>query len=92
LFNEQYPDIDSSVHYLAIYVGDTDVTVSTTCPWGYNGGAACLFAISGNVQSGASSDGNGLSPTITRTLTPIDGYITLAYRTIEEIDPRNYHT
>lgn len=92
LFNNQYPDIDTSLHYISIYVGDSTVTVSTTCPWGYNGEAACLFALAGDVQSGASSDINGLSPTVFRTITPIDGYITIAYRIIEDVDPRNYNT
>ena len=98
LFNEIYPNIDSSLHYTAIYVGDGQFTMSTTCPRNQSG--ACLFFLAGNVSSGASTESNGVwgysgtsYGTITRTQTAVNGYVTIAYRSLTtDLNPVNEDT
>ena len=90
-WNEDYTGISSDIIYKAIYVGDGTFTMSTTAP--PQQGAASLFFLSGNVSSGASTTNNGVSLGTPRTITSIDGYVTVAYRAFSsEYSPENYET
>ena len=79
LFDNVFPDEDATVRYRPVYVGDSQVTFSTTC--GLNSaGYTVLYALPGNVSKGADTAANGLYSGNTRTVTPANGYVTLAYR------------
>lgn len=92
LWDEVYTDITSgSIKYRSIYVGANDITASTTAPKAESG-YSNLFIIAGEVSSGASSDTNGFWINSSRTVTPIDGYVTIAYRNSSNVDPQDYKT
>lgn len=90
LFDEVYPDIAvGTIKYRPLYVGNSTVTLSTNAP--YSTGAS-LFILPGNVSSGASSNNNGVWNTRPRTVTAINGYITIAYMIRNGgTDPRSYN-
>lgn len=91
LFDENYPNIKvDKPTYRSIYVGDGTFTLSTTVA--QHARAANLFFLAGNVGSGASTQNNGVWNGNPRTVTAVDGYVTIAYRYYEndEIsDPRS---
>ena len=91
LWDETYPDIKTSVTYKPIYVGNGTFTMSTTAPR-TSGGVANLFILSGNVSSGGSTANDGVWSGQDRTVTAIDGYVTVIYRNLDNIDPRSYET
>lgn len=93
LWKNEYPDISGSsrVTYYPVYVGNNPVTVSTDAP-GNSADIANLFALPGNVNTGANSNMNGVKNDTPRTVTPIDGYITIGARNYNSLDPREYHT
>lgn len=90
LFDENYPNIKvDTPTYRSIYVGDGTFTLSTTTVQ-YRG-SADLFFLAGNVGSGASTQNNGVWNGNPRTVTAVDGYVTIAYRyyiSDETSDPR----
>ena len=91
LFDEIYPDIvEDTPKYKSIYIGNGTFTLSTNSPMYAN--SAVLFFIAGNVSSGASTNTNGVSVGVSRTVTAIDGYVTIAYRWYTGADPRDYQT
>lgn len=90
LFDEQYPDIYTEILYRPIYVGNSDVTASTDAIRPQE--ATLLYVLPGNVQSGASTGSNGIWDGQTRTVTPVNGYITIAYRMAYSVSPASYHT
>lgn len=93
LFDGQYPDMPSAssmtLKYRSIYVGDGNVTGSTNAPLA--GSNSNLFLLAGKVSTGAATGGNDINENRTRTVTPIDGYITIAYRQYNGVDPREYN-
>lgn len=94
LLDEEYTEISNSLKYKPILVGDGTFTMSTSCP--AVEGAAALFFLAGNVQSGASSTSNGVYKNRPITVTSISGYVTIVYRKISystgTADPRNEQT
>ena len=88
LWNEDYTGISTSLKYVPVYVGNADVTMSTTCQRTSSG--ASIFLLSGNVSSGAATNTNGVWAKTgsyvetSRTASPIDGYVTVAFRTMTE--------
>lgn len=91
LWDEDYAGISSTVIYLPIYVGNGDYTMSTNCPL-YNQTSASLFLLAGNVSTGISTSTNGVYEQMSRTVTSVDGYVTIAYRIQGDISPVNYNT
>ena len=93
LFDEVYTDIKTTTVcvYKQIYVGSESVTMSTTTPKG-SGGGANLFLLPGSVSSGGSTSHDGVSAGISRTVAPVDGFITIAYRAYSGSDPRDEKT
>ena len=90
LFDEIYPNLDSTVKYKAIYVGNGTFTMSTTMP--YASSYTNLFFLTGNVSSGASTGTNGVWNARSRTITSTNGYVTVGYRVADNISPKNYNT
>lgn len=93
-FDEKYTGISANpnnIVYQPINVGDGDFTMSTTCP-NVPGVNALLFFIAGNVDTGASSSNNGVTDNRSRTVTSINGYVTVAYRGSSDISPVDYET
>jgi hypothetical protein len=94
LWNEDYTGISGSTKYVSVYVGNGSFTLSTSCP--AIEGAAALFFLTGNVQSGASTVSNGVYKNRPITVTSTDGYVTVAYRYVSyatgSADPRNEKT
>lgn len=94
LFDEDYTGISSSLKYVPVYVGNGSFTLSTTCP--IIEGAATLFFLAGNVQSGASSVSNGVYKNRPITVASSNGYVTVVYRYVSyatgSCDPRNEKT
>lgn len=86
LWNEDYTGISDELTYRAIYVGDGQFTMSTNASQ-TSEYAAILFILEGNVSSGASTVTNGVWDGHTRTVTSIDGYVTIAYRTVRTYTP-----
>ena len=86
LWNEDYTDISSvTITYKPVYVGDGQFTLSTSARKTESenpsrNGNANIFLLSGNVSSGASTNGNGVWSTQQRTVTSDNGYVTIAYR------------
>lgn len=78
LWSEEYTGISVNLTYVPIYVGDGQFTLSTTTP--FSGQAANLFFLAGNVASGASTGVNGVWDGVSKTVTAIDGYVTICYR------------
>lgn len=92
LFDEEYGNIPENLPiYEAIYVGDGYFTLSTTAPLNANS-AASLFLMSGNVQTGASTNTTGVWSGHNITVESVNGYITVAYRYQYGVDPRDYNT
>ena len=91
LFDENYPNIKvDKLTYRSIYVGDGTFTLSTTTA--QHARAANLFFLAGNVGSGASTQNNGVWNGNPRTVTAVDGYVTIGYRYYENgetSDPRS---
>lgn len=91
LFDENYPNIKVATPvYRSIYVGDGTFTLSTTTA--QHASIANLFLLAGNVGGGASTQDNGVWNGNPRTVTAVDGYVTIGYRYYEndEIsDPRS---
>ena len=102
LWNEEYIGISSSgtITYSSVYVGSGNFTLSTTARKTEStnpsqNGNANIFFLTGNVSSGASTNGNGVWNEQNRTVTATDGYVTIAYRYLEGdsgSDPRNNDT
>ena len=92
LWDEQYPNISTAIRYVSIYVGDGEFTLSTTCPRGSDERYPCLFFLTGQATSGASSNTNGVELGVTRTVTATDGYVTIAYRGYSDVSPVDYET
>jgi hypothetical protein len=90
LWDEDYTDISSSIKYKAVYVGNGEFTLSTQTPI-YGGATAMLFFLAGDVSSGASGD-NKVYEDNPKTVTSINGYVTIAYRTVYNINPQDYST
>ena len=88
LWDESYPNISSEFRYIGINVGTGKFTLSTTTP---QTEYATLCFIAGNVDSGASTGTNGVWTGQSRTVTAIDGYVTIAYRVYGQ-SPVNYNT
>ena len=91
IFDEIYPDIAFDVpKYISIFVGDGIYTLSSNVPKYTD--SAVLFFLGGQVSSGASTNSNGVSSDVARTVTAINGYVTIAYRYYQGADPRNCQT
>ena len=91
LWDEEYED--ANIHYVPIKVEDGEYTLSTTIPnAGAPGGspAANIFLLAGNVNSGASTVGNGCWLDNPKTVQSIDGYVTIAYKATESFGERCY--
>ena len=86
------PDVikNTPLQYVPVYVGDGEFTLSSTCP--QTGGAlACIFLLAGSVRTGASTSDNGVWNGQTRTVTAVDGYVTVASRNEDGVKPTLYH-
>jgi hypothetical protein len=89
LFDETYPNIRLDMpEYKSIFVGDGEFTLSTTAE--QHGSSANLFLLTGRVNSGATTSTNGVWKENPRTITSLNGYVTIAYRYYddEKSDPR----
>ena len=92
LWNENYIDIPVNLPiYKSLYVGEGKFTLSTTAPKN-KGNAANIFFMSGKVSTGANSSVNGAWFGNPITATAIDGYITIAYRSQNGVNPVDYLT
>ena len=91
LFDEQYPNINTDLIYMPIFVGNGTFTMSTTTPKTQNG-YANLFFLPGEASTGASTSINGVSDNVSRTIQSTNGYVTIAYRNETGVDPRDYYT
>ena len=92
LWNEDYTGISGSLKYVPVFVGDGTFTLSTDTPI-YQGNAAPIFLLSGNVTSGASTPDNGVYNGVSRTKNSSKGYITIAFRRqSESSDPTTHKT
>lgn len=107
LWNENYDETIevNQIVYIPIEVGNVSiVTCSTDCPKGTTSPpnpaleARLIFLLSGNVTTGAQNAINGISINAPRTVTPIDGFVTIAYRWVDTFEPIenwkpwNHHT
>ena len=93
-FDEQYTGISTiptNIIYQPINVGNGDFTLSTTTP-NVEGIGALLFLLSGNVDTGASTVSNGVTSGTPRTVSSVDGYVTVAYRGSSTVSPVDYQT
>ena len=94
LWSEDYTGISQTIKYVPIYVGNGDVTISTTCGRSGtgSGAAAVLFLLAGSVSTGASTDVNGVWNGNDRTVSAVDGYVTVAFRAYTTANPDNAET
>jgi hypothetical protein len=91
LFDENYENISSTLIYKPFYVGNGTFTLSTTTPLN-TGNNANLFFLSGNVSTGASTSSNGVYINNSRQVQSVNGYVTIAYRNLQSVDPTDYNT
>lgn len=92
LWDEDYTNISSDIYYKPVYVGDFEiVTVSSTIPLSSQNFAS-LFALGGQQSSGASTGDNGVYSGRSMSVHPVDGYITIAYRNANGVNPQDYDT
>lgn len=88
LWNESYTGIMQDViTYLPLTVGDGDYTLSSTVT--REGKAAVLFLLAGNVSTGATTVNNGVWNGQSRTVTAVNGYVTIGYRKYPTVNPEN---
>lgn len=73
----------------SVFVGDNTVTLSTTMPRNTNN-ACNLFLLAGQVTTGENSNTNGVEVNTSRTVAAVNGYVTVSYRLVDGVDPRNY--
>jgi hypothetical protein len=91
LFDENYENISSALIYKPFYVGNGTFTLSTTTPLNTSNNAN-LFFLSGNVSTGASTSSNGVYINNSRQVQSVNGYVTIAYRNLQSVDPTDYNT
>ena len=89
IFDGVYPSLATAIKYKPIFVGDGEYTLKTTAPR-YNNSGCAVFLMAGSTSSGANNDDHGAYNGHPRTQTAIDGYVTIAYRTIGGISPADY--
>jgi hypothetical protein len=94
LFDGQFPSIGEAVHYRSIYVGNGPVTVSSNVKQVVSGSSrfSNLFALPGQKTSGAATGTNDVYNDRPRIITPINGYITIAYRNWSGVNPATAQT
>lgn len=95
LFDEIYPDVSNIIQYLPIYVGDGKFTCSYSMP-NIGGNGSIVFFLAGNVSSGANNNTNGVDNIRPRTVTSVNGYVTIGYRNgtalgMADIIPTDYN-
>ena len=90
LWNENYENISIHATYKPIYVGNGSFTLSTNAP--LSDGAALVFLMPGQQSSGGTTARDGVYDGSPRTVTSVDGYVTLIYRIYGNEDPRDYQT
>ena len=90
IFDENYEGLNTRTYYRPLYVGDGTFTLSTNAPKN-SSDTTNLYLIAGAVSTGASYVNNGVSLNSPRTVTSVDGYVTVAYRISGGIDPSDYH-
>jgi hypothetical protein len=90
LWNENYENISTDLTYKSINVGNGQFTLSTNTPLGTGGSS--LLLMPGQQSSGATTVNNGAYYGSPRTVTSVDGYVTLVYRIYDNKDPRDYQT
>lgn len=79
----------TTIVYVPLNIGEGTFTISTDFP---NNSTKDVFVFAGQVDTGASSSTNGVSSTVPRTVTAVDGYITLASRkNNSRPNPANYN-
>lgn len=88
LWNESYTGImQDTITYLPLTVGDGDYTLSSTAT--REGQSAVLFLLAGNVSTGATTVNNGVWNGQSRTVTAVNGYVTIGYRKYPTANPEN---
>lgn len=92
LWNEDYTPVSTALKYVPIYVGNGDFTLSTTCPKASGDKYPCLFFFAGIASSGAATGANDVRLGLSRTVTAIDGYVTVAFRSYDDVKPADYQT
>lgn len=91
LFNEVYPNLNTTIKYIHIQVGDGTFTLSTDIE-GTLKSDCCLFFLAGQVSDGANYNANGVVAGTSRTITSSGGYVTIGYRKWGAGDPSAAHT
>ena len=82
---------NADLQYIPVYVGNGEYTLSSDVPR-TSGNSAVLFFFGGIVSDGASTTTNGVWNEQPRTVNAIDGYVTVASRNIQSVDPTQYNT
>ena len=91
LFDEVYPQLNTTIKYIPLQVGNGTFTLSTDID-GTLKSDCCLFFLAGNVDSGANYNANGVISGTSRTVTSSDGYVTIGYRLWGSGNPSTAHT
>ena len=89
LWNEDYTGISGTMKYNAIYVGDGEFTLSSNM---VNNNYSYIFFLAGRPQSGASTGTNDVYDGQSRTVTAVNGYVTIAFRSTASFSPESYNT
>ncbi|MBQ1433294.1 MAG: hypothetical protein IIZ09_09390 [Ruminococcus sp.] len=90
LWDENYENISAILTYKPMNVGNGSFTLSTNTPLAPGG--AALFLMPDQKSSGASTIRWGAYDGSPKTVTSVNGYITLVYRAYQGKDPRDYQT
>ena len=90
LYDGQFPSLSSNIYYRHYFVGDATVTGSSNVPLSAQG-YGNIFLLPGKVNSGVSTGGNNITDGVSRTVNPVDGWVTVAYRNNYDVNPADYN-
>ena len=90
LYDGQFPSLSSNIYYRYYFVGNATVTGSSNVPLSAQG-YGNIFLLPGKVNSGVSTGGNNITDGVSRTVNPVDGWVTVAYRNNYDVNPADYN-
>ena len=90
IYDGQFPSLSSNIYYRHYFVGYATVTGSSNVPLSAQG-YGNIFLLPGKVNSGVSTGGNNITNGVSRTVNPVDGWVTVAYRNNYDVNPADYN-
>lgn len=90
LYDGQFPNLSQYLYFRHYYVGNSTVTGSSNVPLSSQG-YGNIFLLPGKADTGASTGMNNITDGVSRTVNPVDGWVTIAYRNNYDVNPEDYN-